>query len=139
VGRQAFSTGFTANNNLNSQMFSQFDESVTQRIPAQVKGIQNQAAVYSEMKNLNHPAIAPMLNKIVEQMQLMYPDATPEEISTNAKKYMVTMAQLITDNSGGGNAGGGNNSLNATDGSGGGNNQRGGSQRVVTDFSNFDQ
>ena len=74
-----------------------------------------------------------MLNKIVEQMQMMYPDATPEEISSNAKKYMVTMAQLITESS--------NNSQQSQDNSQQ-QNQRGVSQqrneRTVTDFSNFD-
>lgn len=132
VGRQAFSTGFSANNNLNSEMFNQFDQSISQRIPAQMKGIQNQAAVYSEMKNLNHPAVAPMLNKIVEQMQFMYPDATPEEISTNAKKYMVTMAQLITDNS---NA---NSQQQDSQQQGQRGNAQQRNERTVTDFSNFD-
>lgn len=132
VGRQAFSTGFSANNNLNSQMFDQYDQSISQRIPAQMKGMQNQAAVYSEMKNLNHPAVAPMLNKIVEQMQMMYPDATPEEISSNAKKYMVTMAQLITDNS--------QQQQDQNSQQSGQGQQRGNSQQrnTVTDFSNFD-
>lgn len=96
VGRQGFQSAFTANNNLNSQLFSQFDESINERIPAQVKGIQNQAAVFSEMKNLSHPAVAPLLSKVAEQIQMQYPDATSEEIKEKAKIYMGTMAKLIT-------------------------------------------
>lgn len=97
VGRQGFQTAFTANNNLNSQLFSQFDDSVNERIPAQVKGIQNQAAVFADMKNLNHPAVAPLLSKVAEQIQQMFPDATPDEIKDHSRKYLKTIADVITN------------------------------------------
>lgn len=130
VGRQGFQSAFTANNNLNSQLFSQFDASIDERIPAQVKGIQNQAAVFAEMKNLNHPAVAPLLSKVAEQIQMQYPDATPEEIKEKAKIYMGTMAKLITGQIEGEAAA--NTSQQRS------NNGTGQQQNRVTDFSSFD-
>lgn len=131
VGRQGFQSAFTANNNLNSQLFSQFDTAINERIPEQVKGIQNQAAVFSEMKNLSHPAVAPLLTKVAEQIQMQYPDASPEEIKEKAKIYMGTMAKLITGQIEGDAA------VNTSQ------QQRGGNgisqqQNRVTDFSSFD-
>lgn len=134
VGRQGFQSAFTANNNLNSQLFSQFDASVDERIPAQVKGIQNQAAVFAEFKDLNHPAIAPMMRSAVTQIEQMFPDASPEEIKVQAKKYLVTMAKLINTQMETESATNTNQQQNQRNG--GGNQQS--QQNRVTDFSNFD-
>lgn len=132
VGRGAFQTGFSATDKLNSQLFDQFGRSVDERIPQQVKGIQNQAAVFAEMKGLDHPAVAPMLNSITNQMQQMYPDASPAEIANHSKNYLRTMAQVITGQIETDNSNASNNDNSARSGG------RKTPSKAVFDFSQFD-
>lgn len=130
VGRRAFQTGFSATNALNSQVFDQFGNSIDERIPQQVRGLQTQQAVFGEMKGLNHPAVAPMLKPAIEQIQAMYPDASPEEIKEHAKKYLYTMAQVITGQIGSEEGSGANNTS--------GSNSSQSAGRGITDFSTWD-
>lgn len=127
VGRQSFSNSFQAAERYQGQMLDSYDQSVNARIPKEVGRMESRNLLQQANKNLDHPAVMPLLEVVRKQMEQAYPDATPAEIAEASKKYLTQVGGLITSQSESDN---GNNQQVR------GNNQR--KSSTVTDFSNFD-
>lgn len=132
VGRNGFQTSFGAMDNYQGRMFDAYDQSVNSRIPRMVSSLGSQRQIGQLNRNLQHPALAPMVDTIRQQFESRYPDASPDEIAEAVNAYFQQAAGVLT--TGQGESGNGTTAGSQVMGQ----QNPGRGQTIVTDFDGFE-
>lgn len=76
------------------QAISKARDQFTATLPAHIRS-QGTEALIKENAVLSHPAAAPMVKGLVQQLQVKFPDASPAELTKQAEEYFLSFSQSI--------------------------------------------
>lgn len=72
-------------------------ESFMSELPKHIRD-RNASDLIKETPAYSHPAAAPLVESLVKQMQIKYPDASPKELTDMANKYVTQFADAMKPN-----------------------------------------
>lgn len=84
-----------ANSKIIEQAVSKARDQFNSDIPAHVKKMQVSDTLRTENPVFNHPSASPLLSAIEAQITTKYPNASANEITTMAKKYIENFADAV--------------------------------------------
>lgn len=76
------------------QAITKAKEQFQATLPSHIRN-QGTADLIKENAALSHPAAAPMVQGLVHQLQLKYPDASPAELTKQAQDYFISFSQSM--------------------------------------------
>lgn len=88
VGQRAYAQASIASVGINQQALERFEQIQQANLPNQIRGHQVSDAVSQANSAFAHPAFAPVVGLIKDQMMTKYPNASPNEIAAMAVKYL---------------------------------------------------
>lgn len=72
-------------------------ESFMSELPKHIRD-RNTTDLIKETPAYSHPAAAPLVESLIRQMQVKYPDASPKELTDMANKYVTQFADAVKPN-----------------------------------------
>lgn len=79
------------------QAISKARDQFTASLPEHIRA-QSTDALIRENSALSHPAAAPLVNGLVQQLRTKYPNASPAELTKQAEDYFLEFSRTLTSN-----------------------------------------
>lgn len=76
------------------QAITKAKDQFTATLPAHIRS-QGTEALIKENAVLSHPAAAPMVKGLVQQLQVKFPEASPAELTKQAEEYFLSFSQSL--------------------------------------------
>lgn len=96
VAQNSLATALQVATGTVEQAGSKIGKRFNDALPARFKDLQiNSAAPANPV--LNHPSVQPMLKMARQQIKMMNPDYTPEQVNKEAERYLSSFASALTD------------------------------------------
>lgn len=92
VGQQAMKTSLLASTRITETGIKNSGQRIKDNLPGLVRNESVSNALREDNPLFNDPATAPIMEAITQQFTQKFPNATPQEIREQAKKYMVNFA-----------------------------------------------
>lgn len=96
VAQEVFSKSMLASGSLVKQAFSKAQDRIDARASRNFTRLKVSDELTSVNPLLKDPSVAPMVAAVQSQLQRKYPDASADEIRTQAEKYFENFAKLVT-------------------------------------------
>lgn len=96
VAQEVFSKSMLASGSLVKQAFSKAQDRIDTRASRNFTRLKVSDELTSVNPLLKDPSVAPMVAAVQSQLQRKYPDASADEIRTQAEKYFENFAKLVT-------------------------------------------
>ena len=95
VAQSALATALQVGAGTVEQAGTKLGQRFNQAMPGKFRDLQINAAAPANPV-LSHPAAAPFLNMAKNQIKMMNPDFTPQQVNAEAEKYMVSFASSLS-------------------------------------------
>jgi hypothetical protein len=98
VGQTSFARALEASSHLTNTALRTSNDSLQTELPKLVRNVSVSNNLRAENPMFNDPAVAPLLGAVEQQLANKYPDATAEEVTAHARKYLEQVAGVFNPN-----------------------------------------